>query len=41
MEECKCILVCLCPTEVEEERLFVCEMGYGDCEERGFCNGDC
>ena len=22
-------------------REFTCEMGYGDCEERGFCNGDC
>lgn len=20
---------------------FRCEMGYGDCEARGFCNGDC
>jgi len=20
---------------------FKCEMGYGDCEERGYCNGDC
>ena len=20
---------------------FTCEMGYGDCEERGWCNGDC
>jgi hypothetical protein len=20
---------------------FVCEMRYGDCEERGYCNGDC
>lgn len=20
---------------------FQCEMGYGDCERRGFCNGDC
>jgi hypothetical protein len=22
-------------------RFFTCEMGYGDCEERGYCNGDC
>ena len=21
--------------------VFVCEMGYGDCEARGWCNGDC
>lgn len=21
--------------------VFVCEMGYGDCEARGSCNGDC
>jgi hypothetical protein len=21
--------------------LFVCEMGYEDCELRGWCNGDC
>lgn len=21
--------------------VFVCEMGYGDCEARGYCNGDC
>lgn len=20
---------------------FTCEMGYGDCERRGYCNGDC
>jgi hypothetical protein len=20
---------------------FSCEMGYGGCEERGYCNGDC
>ena len=20
---------------------FYCEMGYSDCEQRGFCNGDC
>jgi len=20
---------------------FICEMGYVDCEERGYCNGDC
>jgi hypothetical protein len=20
---------------------FQCEMRYGDCEERGYCNGDC
>ena len=20
---------------------FQCEMGYGDCERRGYCNGDC
>jgi len=41
MEECECILVCLCPTEVEEEESFECEMGWGDCTEQGFCNGDC
>jgi hypothetical protein len=22
-------------------RYFECEMRYGDCEERGYCNGDC
>lgn len=22
-------------------RVFVCEMGYGGCESRGYCNGDC
>lgn len=22
-------------------RQFTCEMGYGDCEKRGYCNGDC
>lgn len=22
-------------------RVFVCEMGYGSCEERGYCDGDC
>jgi NMD protein affecting ribosome stability and mRNA decay len=22
-------------------RKFTCEMGYGDCELRGYCNGDC
>lgn len=22
-------------------RYFRCEMGYGDCETRGWCNGDC
>ena len=22
-------------------RGFQCEMGYGDCERRGYCNGDC
>lgn len=22
-------------------RLFGCEMGYSDCEMRGYCNGDC
>lgn len=22
-------------------RNFTCEMGYGDCELRGYCNGDC
>lgn len=21
--------------------IFTCEMGYGDCELRGYCNGDC
>lgn len=23
------------------KRHFTCEMGYGDCELRGYCNGDC
>lgn len=22
-------------------KIFICDMGYGDCEERGYCNGDC
>ncbi len=22
-------------------RIMVCEMGWRDCEERGYCNGDC
>ena len=22
-------------------KYFQCEMGYGDCEDRGYCNGDC
>jgi hypothetical protein len=22
-------------------KIFICEMRYGDCEERGYCNGDC
>jgi len=22
-------------------RIFTCEMNYGSCEERGYCNGDC
>lgn len=22
-------------------RVFSCEMGYSDCELRGYCNGDC
>lgn len=22
-------------------KFFQCEMGYGSCEERGYCNGDC
>ncbi len=21
--------------------VYSCEMGYSDCEERGYCNGDC
>lgn len=21
--------------------VFICEMRYGDCESRGYCNGDC
>ena len=25
----------------KRSRKFTCEMGYGDCEARGFCNGDC
>lgn len=23
------------------KKKFSCEMGYGECERRGFCNGDC
>jgi hypothetical protein len=23
------------------KRTFQCEIGYGDCEMRGYCNGDC
>jgi hypothetical protein len=22
-------------------KIWTCEMGYGDCESRGYCNGDC
>ena len=22
-------------------RIWECEMGYSDCEQRGYCNGDC
>ena len=22
-------------------RIFTCEMNYGSCEERGYCDGDC
>lgn len=22
-------------------RVYQCDMGYGDCEARGYCNGDC
>jgi hypothetical protein len=27
--------------KIAKGRYFQCEMGYGDCEERGYCNGDC
>jgi hypothetical protein len=27
--------------KIEVEQPFQCDMGYGDCEERGYCNGDC
>ena len=26
---------------ISEPKEFKCEMGYKDCEERGYCNGDC
>ena len=26
---------------VRDGYVFKCEMGYGDCEERKYCNGDC
>ncbi len=22
-------------------KIYTCEMGYSDCKERGYCNGDC
>ncbi len=25
----------------QQGRIFECEMQYGDCEARGYCNGDC
>lgn len=25
----------------QKGRIFIFEMRYGDCEERGYCNGDC
>lgn len=24
-----------------QRKTFQCEMGYGSCEQRGYCNGDC
>ena len=25
----------------QQGRVYTCEMGYSDCEARGYCNGDC
>lgn len=27
--------------KVRHPKHFECEMGYSDCERRGYCNGDC